>query len=73
MDPDVVWDGEWDLSSGGVLDGVVIVERGWTVFMVNLGHHIVTSGDFARWLFPNYFGQDLFLMCDGVPNAGWVG
>ena len=27
------------------------------VFGVNLGRPIVTNGDFATWLFPNYFGQ----------------
>jgi len=29
---------------------------------VNLGHSIVTNGDFVTRLFPNYFGQDLLLM-----------
>jgi len=40
--------------------GVVIVEWEGLVFGVNLGHPIVTSGDFATRLFPNYFGQDLY-------------
>jgi len=29
---------------------------------VNLGHPIVMSGDFAMWLFSNYFGQDLLVL-----------
>jgi len=45
----------------GVLDGVVIVEREWAVLGVNLGHPIVTNGDFVTRLFQNYFGQDLFV------------
>jgi len=44
----------------GVLDGVMIIEGEGAVLGVNLGHPIVTNGDFAMWLFPNYFGQDLF-------------
>ena len=27
----------------------------------NLEHPIITNGDFAIWLFPNYFGQDLLM------------
>jgi len=41
----------------GVLDGVVIVKGKGAVLGVNLGHPIVTNGDFATWLFPNYFGK----------------
>jgi len=44
----------------GVLDEVVIVEGEGTVLGLNLGLPIVTSGDFATRLFPNYFGQCLF-------------
>ena len=44
----------------GVLDGVVIIEGEEAAFGVNMGRPIVTNGDFATWLFPNYFGQDLF-------------
>jgi len=40
--------------------GVVIVEGGGAVLEVNFGHPIVTNGDFATRVFPNYFGQDLF-------------
>jgi len=40
--------------------GMVIVEGEGAVLGVNLGHPIVTIGDFAMWLFPNYFGQYLF-------------
>ena len=43
----------------GVLDWVVIVETEGSVLVVNLGRPIVTSGDLATRLFPNYFGQDL--------------
>jgi len=42
----------------GVLDGAVIVE-GKGSFGVNFGRPIVTNGDVATRLFPNYFGQDL--------------
>jgi len=43
----------------GVLDRVVIVEWERAVLGVNLGRPIVTNGDFAMRLFPNYFGQYL--------------
>jgi len=36
--------------------------REGAVLGVNLGHPIVTNGDFATRLFPNYFGQDLLLL-----------
>ena len=53
-------------SVGSVKDGcirwVVIVEGEGAVLGVNLGCPIVTEGDFAMQLFPNYFGQDLFLL-----------
>jgi len=42
--------------------GVVIVEKEGTVLGVNLGSQIVTNGDFATQLFPNYFEQDLFVV-----------
>jgi len=45
-----------------VLDGVMIIEGEGTVLGVNLGHLIVTNGDFATRLFPYYFGQDLLLL-----------
>jgi len=41
--------------------GVVIVEGKGAVLRVNLGHPIVTNEDFVTRLFPNYFGQDLFI------------
>jgi len=41
---------------------VVIVEGEGAVFGVNLGHPIVTNGDFATRLFPNYFGQYMLLV-----------
>jgi len=44
----------------GVLDGVVIVEGERAVLGLNVGRPIVTNGDFATRLFPNYFGQYLF-------------
>jgi len=43
----------------GVLDGVVIIVREGAVLGMNLGHPIITSGNFAMWLFSNYCGQDL--------------
>jgi len=39
---------------------VVIVEGEGAVLWVNLRRPIVTNGDFASRLFPNYFGQDLY-------------
>jgi len=42
--------------------GMVIVEGEGAVLGLNLGHAIVPNWDFARWLFPNYFGQYLFLV-----------
>ena len=59
MDPDAIWDGEWGRSRDGVLDGVVIVKGEEAVLEVNLGRPIVTNGDFATPLFPNYFRQYL--------------
>ena len=52
MDPDAVWDGEW----GRLRDGCIRCEysdrrrRGGS-FGVNLGHPVITSGDFATKLF----------------------
>jgi len=43
---------------GGVLDGGVDPQKEMAVLGVNLGHPIITNGDFATRLFPN-FGQDL--------------
>jgi len=43
----------------GVLDGVVIVEGLGAVLGLNFGRPLVTNGDFATWIFPNYFGQCL--------------
>jgi len=40
--------------------GVVIVEGEVAFLVVNLGRPIVSNGDFATRLFPNYFGQDFF-------------
>jgi len=39
----------------GVLGGVVIIENEGVVLRVNFGRPIVTNGDFATRLFPNYF------------------
>jgi len=48
VDLDAVWDGEWGRSRGGCIRyGVMIVEGERTVFGVNLGHPIVTNGDFV--------------------------
>jgi len=43
-----------------VLDEVDDCRREGAVLGVNLERPIVTNGDFATQLFPNYFGQDLF-------------
>jgi len=50
-----------------VLDGVVIVVGEGAVLGVNVGRPNVTGGDFVAYLcesdalFPDYFGQDLFV------------
>jgi len=44
----------------GVLDAGGDCQREGSVFGVNLGRPIVTNGDFATKLFPNYLRQDLF-------------
>ena len=47
MDPDAVWDGEWDRSRDCVLDWGGDRRREGAVWGgVNLRLHIVTSGDF---------------------------
>jgi len=58
LDLDAIWDGEW-----GVLDEGGDRRWGRVSFFwgVNLGSLIVTNGDFAMRLFPNYFDQDLKL------------
>jgi len=43
---DAVWDGSGVGRGMGVLDEVVIVEEG-AVLELNLGHPIVTNGDFV--------------------------
>jgi len=43
----------------GVLDGGGDHQRGRGSFGVNFGRPIVTDGDFAMRLFPNYVGQYL--------------
>jgi len=49
----------------GVLDGGGDRRRGRGSFGVNLGRPIVTNGDFATRLFPNYFGQCLLNIHNG--------
>jgi len=58
---DAVLDSEWSRSRDGYItvDGVVIVEGVEAVLGVNLKRPIVTNGDFATRLFPDYFGQFL--------------
>jgi len=46
----------------GVLDGNGDRRKGRGSFGVNLGRSIVTNGDFATRLFPNYFGQELIFI-----------
>jgi len=41
--------------------GMVIVEGEGAVLGLNFGRPVVTNGDFATRLFPNYFGQYLFI------------
>jgi len=41
--------------------GVVIVEGEAAVLRVNLGRPIVTNGDSATRLYPNDYGEDLFV------------
>ena len=43
--------------------GMVIVEGEGAVLRLNLGRPIVTNGDLAMRLFPNYFGQYVFNIC----------
>ena len=38
-----------------------IAQEEWAILGVNLGRPIVTNGDLATRLFPNYFGQELLL------------
>jgi len=52
--------------------GVVIVKGEWVVLGVNLGHPIVTHWDFAMRLFPNYFGQYLFLMFSSESSTDYL-
>ena len=46
----------------GVLDEGGDRRREGAVLVVNLGRPVVTNGDFATRLFPNYFGQDLLFV-----------
>jgi len=43
LDPGAIWDGEWGRSR----DEVPIVEGTEAVLRVNLGHPILTNGDFV--------------------------
>jgi len=48
MDPDSVWGGEWGRSRDArVLDGGGYCQKGRGSFGVNIGHTIVTNGDFV--------------------------
>jgi len=53
----------------GVLYGGGDRRRRRAVLGVNFGRPIVTNGGFAMWLFPNYFGQDLFSKCRRLFSA----
>ena len=44
-----------------VLDRVVIVKGEGAILGLNLKRPIVTNGDLATRLFPNYYGQYLFI------------
>jgi len=52
VDPDAIGMVSWVSRCMGVLDGIMIVE-GKGSYWMNLGHPIVTNGDFATQLFPN--------------------
>jgi len=54
------WDGESGRSTYGCIRWGRYRRREGAVLGVNVGRPIVTSGDFATQLFPNYSGQDLF-------------
>jgi len=48
---------------------VEVVEGKGQLWRVNLGHPIVTNGDFATRLFPNYFGWNLLIFGAALNNA----
>jgi len=56
-----------------VLDEGGYHRRGRGSFGVDLGHPVASNGDFVAWLresdllFPNYFGEDLFVLL-GIPT-----
>jgi len=52
------WDGEWSRSRCCIRLGLWSSNGKGQFLGVNLGRPIVTNGDFATWLFPNYFGHD---------------
>jgi len=43
--------------------GVVIVEGKEAVLGVNFRRLIITNGDFATWLFPNYLALYAIIQC----------
>ena len=57
---------------------MVIVEGEGAVLAVNVGHPIVTNGDFVAYLcesdvlFPNYFGEDLLSWRRYSRSVSWV-
>ena len=55
---DAVLGGKWGRSGLGILDGVEIGEGEGVVLRVNVGHTIVTNGDFVAWLFLAVRGGD---------------
>jgi len=65
MDPDAIWYGEWDQSRDGFIRWGGDCRKEGAVLGVNLGCPIVTDGDFATQLFPNYFEQDLLSNVSG--------
>ena len=72
MDPDVVKDGECDQSRHGCIRWACDRRREGAVLGVNFGRPIVTNGDFATRLFPNYFGvlvPCIEVECYTVENA----
>ena len=65
MDPDAVWDGKWGRSRDGCIRWGWWSSKRKGSLGVNVGHPVVTNGDFVAWLcendmlFLNYFVEDL--------------
>jgi len=60
VNPDAVRDGECGPSRYGCIRRDRDRQKGRAVLGVNFGRPIISNGDFATRLFPDYFAQDLF-------------